>query len=84
MEFTKEDTVLVFANGMHSSILIPATVKRECVQELHRRGLSGPVFYLRLFARGLYFLLKDHIQTLSCITIDREYYGQEAKLDFIH
>jgi hypothetical protein len=80
IEFTKEDTVLAFANGMKYSILIPATVKRDCVLTLRRLGFAGPNFYLQLFAVGLFLLLKDHIGNISHAILDYEFLGREPEI----
>src|SRR5215212_5215092 len=80
IEDTKEDTVLALSNGMHWSILIPATVKRSCITKLRSRGEHGKKFYLRLFAIALYFLLQDHIEHLSHAIIDIEYTGKDAQI----
>lgn len=77
---TKVPTVLAFSNAESYAILIPATVKRSCLQKLRQRGKSGTTLYLRLFATGLYLLLKDHIQSLVLITIDVEYPGHDAAI----
>ena len=55
---TNEDTVLAFSNGMAYSVLISRQTKQQCVKELRRRGMSPQATYLRLFAVGLYFLLR--------------------------
>jgi hypothetical protein len=81
IEFTSHDTVLAFSDGESFSVLIPASVKRACITELRSRGLSGPTLYVRLFATGLYSLLKKHIQKLSRVTIDVEYLGKEAQIE---
>ncbi len=52
IEVTKDDTALAFANGLKASILIPATVKRECIQVLRRRGITGATLYNQFFAIG--------------------------------
>ncbi len=57
---TKVPTVLAFSNEESYAILIPAKVKRECVQRLREQGRTGKTFYMRLFAIGLFFLLKEH------------------------
>jgi hypothetical protein len=80
IEFTREDTVLAFSDEISFSVLIPASVKRACVRKLRERGLSGPTFYVQLFATGLFFLLKDHIESLSQVFIDVEYFGKEAQI----
>ena len=62
---TKVPTVLAFSNGKRSAILIPATVKRECLLSLREQGIAGKTIYMKLFAVGLYLLLKDHIHRFS-------------------
>lgn len=80
VEFTGEDTVVAFSNGIQSSVLIPAVVKRECVRLLREGGFGGPLLYPQLFAVGLYFLIRDHVGELNRITIDLEYFGQESDI----
>lgn len=77
---TKVPTVLAFSNGKDYAVLIPATVKRECLLRLRATTQSGKTLYLRLFAVGLYFLLKDHIKEFTQITIDMEYPGRNAEI----
>lgn len=77
-EVTKTDTVLAFSNGVRFSVLIPTTVKRNCITQLRKRGLTGPTLYVQLFAVGLFFLLKDSIDQLEEVVIDTEYEGREA------
>ncbi len=80
IEDTKEDSVLAFANGKQYSILIPATVKRDCIQALRLQGRPASTFYLQLYTIALYFLLREHIATLSRVSIDSEYMGQEVRI----
>ncbi|MFQ5855819.1 MAG: hypothetical protein ACE5LU_09280 [Anaerolineae bacterium] len=77
---TKVPTVLAFSNADSYAILIPAIVKRACLQELRQRGKSGTTLYMQLFATGLYLLLKDHIQDLPLVAIDIEYSGHNAMI----
>jgi hypothetical protein len=80
IEFTKEDTALAFSNGEQFCLLIPARVKRACIRRLRERRISGPTLYVRLFAVGLYFLLRDYIGAPSRIVIDIEYFGRENQI----
>ena len=75
---TKVNTVLGFSNGISYAVVIPAQVKRNCVHYLRRYNVSGDNFYMRMFATGLYFLLKNKIKRYTRITIDIEYKGQET------
>ena len=77
---TSDDTVLAYANGDHRSVLIPANVKRECLRVLRARGHSTKTLYFQLFATGLYFLLKERIESLTRVVIDLEYMGRDAQI----
>lgn len=77
---TKVPTVLAFSNGKEYAILIPATVKRGCIQHLRVKGKMETRLYIQLFAVGLYLLLKRDINSLEQIVIDFEYPGHEAKI----
>ena len=80
IEFTKEDTVLALSDGVAYTILIPSIVKRSCVRILRQRGLSGPTFYVQLFAVALFFLLRGQMEGHPRIAIDVEYEGKEAQI----
>ena len=75
---TSVATVLAFSNEISFSVLIPAAVKREYVEFLrsYYRHLRQP--YMKLFAAGLFLLLKDHLCSIESVTIDREYTGLEG------
>lgn len=80
IEVTKTDTALAYANGLHKSILIPASVKRICILEARRNGIIGPTLYNQFFAISLFLLLKEDINKFSTITLDYEYVGREQKI----
>ncbi len=80
IEDTSRDTVLALANGVRFSVLIPSTVKRECVQSLREQGLSGQTLYFQMFATALFFLLKDKLHQVSTIIIDEEYTGKNDQI----
>ena len=77
---TNEDTVLAFSNGLTYAVLIPRSVKQRCLRELRRRGYQPNTIYLRLFAIGLYFLLREHMARIDLAVIDVEYPGHEAQI----
>ncbi|NOH04767.1 MAG: hypothetical protein HND47_23755 [Chloroflexi bacterium] len=77
---TKVPTVLAFSNGQKYAILIPTTTKRKSLEKLRRQGRSGRFLYSKLFAVGLYLLLKEHIHQLSELVIDVEYPGWNAEI----
>ncbi len=79
-EDTKTDTVVAFANGISFSVLIPATVKRDCITILRDTVSSGQTMYTQLFATTLFFLLRPSIARIGKVTIDREYQGREDQI----
>jgi hypothetical protein len=80
VEDTRQDTVLAFSDGIQFSVLIPATVKRDCLRALRVRGIVGNLFYLQSFAIGLFYLLRNHIENIDRVPIDREYPGHEGQI----
>lgn len=83
VERIQADTVLAFSNSQRYAIRIPASVKRTALHVLRQRrkpSASKKTIYLRLFAAGLYLLLRDHLDVLDHISIDTEYFGREADI----
>ena len=80
IEDTSGDTALAFADGISYAILIPASVKRACLQALRDRGKTGKSLYWRLYTRALFLLLEDHMTDLALVTIDDEYTGHAANI----
>lgn len=77
IEQTDRPTVLAFSDGVCGSVLIPAKVKRN-VQVLFRQQGRTRVFIYKIFAAGIFFLLKDQLPKISEIVIDIEYPGKEV------
>ena len=77
---TNKVTVLAFANGVERSILIPAIQKRKVLAVLKRRRpeWSRALVNVYVFSVLVHLLVKDHIEKLSPIIIDKEYPGHEA------
>jgi hypothetical protein len=74
------DTVLAFSDGKSAAVLIPAEVKRVCLRALRRRDKRKTIIVLKIFAAGLYFLLKDVLEEVTLVTIDQEYPGREGDI----
>ncbi len=77
---TQKDTVLAFANGKQFSVLVPASVKRECYQILHMRYQKLRLPYLTVFTAALFLLLREHITQIHLLIIDIEYMGHEGEI----
>ena len=84
IERTEKDTILALSNDERRAILIPARVKREAIAWLKRRKKSSKMIYLRLFAAGLFILLRPRLANIikrgQQIVIDTEYEGHESKI----
>ena len=77
VEDTRVDTVLAFSDGISRSILIPAKVKRKCVEFVRDDRHKTKTLYLRIFCAGLFLLLKDKLPKIDQVVIDIEYLGRE-------
>ncbi len=76
-ENTKHDTVVAFSNGIDFTVMIPATVKRDCITALETQGIAKANRNALLFATMLFFLLRHYIDQLHTVVIDMEYRGHE-------
>lgn len=70
------DTVLAFSDGKSAAVLIPAEVKRVCLQALRRGDRRKTTIVLSILAVGLFLLLKDVLEEVTLVTIDQEYPGR--------
>ena len=80
IEDTATDTVIAFSNKKCYSVLIPATVKRSCLERLRQKGKTGKSIYRRMFTIGLFILLKGKIRKHDFIIIDIEYTGHSRTI----
>src|SRR5260221_7538022 len=78
IEFTSQDTILAFANGINYSILIPSQVKQRCIQNLRRRYHKLKEPYLKMFVVGLFILLRNRTKQLDMVIIDTEFKGLDG------
>lgn len=77
---TSEDTVVAYANGIRYSVLIPSTVKRECLRVLRALGYPTRTLYVQLFTTTLYFLLRASIKEITRVVIDLKYPGKDSQI----
>ena len=80
MEVLTVDTALAFSDGIASSILVPAAVKREAYHTLKARGTRPKLIGFRMFAAGLYILLNKYLDQITVVVIDVEYDGWEGMI----
>lgn len=78
IERTSMDTVLAFSNGLKRTLLIRATVKRQCISKLRQKGVGRESRTLRIFSSGLFILLQEALRNGASVTIDTEYTGREG------
>ena len=57
--------------------MIPAKVKRKCVEFVRDDRHKTKTLYLRIFCAGLFLLLKDSLPKIDQLIIDVEYLGRE-------
>ena len=70
-----QDTVPAFSNHLSWAILLPANVKRAAERHLKQRYRKPRNPELKIFAAGLYLLLRHHLSMQLIITIDQEWPG---------
>lgn len=74
------DTTFAFSDDAQKVILLKQTIRDECLEKLKGRKLSKE---LRLFSACVYLLIRDHLNILEEIKIDREYAGHENEIKWI-
>lgn len=80
VEETNRITVIAFSNHITKAVVIPAAVKRECIERLRRGGRNKQTFVFQIFAAGIFCLIEEHIHQLERIIIDTEYPGREGDI----
>lgn len=80
IEDTSRQTVLALSNEESFAVIVPATVKRECLELLRRRGGQPQVVVLRVFAAALFLLLESHLERADRVVMDPEYVGHEDSI----
>lgn len=71
------DTTFAFSDDIQKVILLKQTIRDECLKELEGRKLSKE---LRIFSACIYLLIKDCLDCLDEIKIDKEYPGHEGEI----
>ena len=77
IEDTSGHTVLALADGETFAVIVPAAVKRECLELLRRQGSQARVNVVRVFSAALFLLLESRLERADRIVIDPEYAGHE-------
>jgi hypothetical protein len=80
VEQTHGDTAIAFSDDIQRVVLIPATVKRVCQQELRKRGVKPGMIALRIFVAGLLLLLEGQIENIASLRLDTEYEGKDGEI----
>ena len=81
MEDFTTDSALALANDVAYCVVIPVQVKRIGAAVLRDQGLSKQSAHLRLFAVGLFLLLKDHLNDFDYVIVDMEFIGHERWIE---
>ena len=80
IEVLTVDTVLAFSNEITATLLVPAAAKRETYQALKSRGVKPKMIGIRMFAAGLFLLLRDYLAVIDTVTVDVEFEGWEGEI----
>ena len=71
------DTTFAFSDDIQRAILVRQTVRDRCLQALGGERLSKE---LRIFAACVYLLIRDYLEKVDELRIDREYTGHEGDI----
>ena len=77
IENTNEDTVIAFTDEIRKSLLIRAKDK-QVIQKIFRQIEKPRMFVYHTFTTLIYLLIKDDLNKIQEIIIDKEYPGKEA------
>lgn len=80
VEKTNRATVIAFSNHITKAVIIPASVKRECIEILRRGDRNKQTFVFQIFAAGIFCLIEEYIHQLQVIVIDTEYPGRDGDI----
>ena len=83
IEDTNRLTIVAYSNGSTKSLMITAKDKKS-IQSVFRKIGQPKLFIYKLFAVAIFILIKDNLNKIEQIIIDREYPGYENLIkDFI-
>jgi len=77
IEDTSGHTVLALSNDESYAVIVPAAVKRECLELLREQGGQARAIVLKVFSAALFLLLEKRLERADRIVIDPEYAGHE-------
>ena len=77
VEYTNKQTVVAYSNGRNKALFISSISKKK-IQKVFRDAGKPDLFVYKTFAILIYLLIKEDINKLSIITIDREYTSKES------
>ena len=80
VEETNRITVIAFSNHITRAVVIPAAVKRECIEYLRRQGRNKQTFVFQIFAAGIFCLIEEYLHQLEHVAIDTEYPGRDGDI----
>jgi len=70
VEYTNKQTVVAYSNGRNKALFISSISKKK-IQKVFRDAGKPDLFAYRTFAILIYLLIKEDLNKLSIITIDR-------------
>lgn len=68
-----KDSVIAFANSQEKAVILPSTLKRECLAILKAQGTVEATAKWLVLAAGMVVLIRYHLTQITGITIDLEF-----------
>jgi hypothetical protein len=74
------DTTVAVSNDFTATVRVTAKVKQEVREALRDRGVKPRMVMIWMFVGAILLAAREHLGTISRITIDDEYIGYEAEI----
>jgi hypothetical protein len=72
------DTTVAVSNGFTTTVRVTGKVKQDVREALLDRGVKPKMVMIRMFVGAILLAAREHLGSISGITIDEEYIGYEA------
>ncbi|MBI3459462.1 hypothetical protein HY009_00805 [Candidatus Acetothermia bacterium] len=73
IEVWTKPSFIGFSNSKQKAVMLPSTLKRECLAMLERKGKTEDTAKWMIFAAAIYLALHDDLHQIHSITIDRDF-----------
>ncbi len=74
------DTTVAVSNDFMVTVRVTARAKQEVQKTLLARGVKPKMVVIRMFVGAILLAIREHLETISQLTVDEEYTGYEAEI----